>query len=378
MASSMRNVIAETHTAQPNLLKLPALVLSYILTAYNKPEKNTLMCVCKYLYARIPLIFTVQSEQKQALLRYVESGDKVMVKFLLDLKINPNYYNILGRTPLHYAIDNQHNAIIRLLKKHGANVNEPKPQIYPLHEAVYKQDEYMTKLLLGLDTNPNLTILNNITPLYIASQYNGLDIVKLLIISGAQVNIKTTSGGSPLHTAIENGHLKVAELLLYSGAKVNQKDKDGYTPLHLATERNDREMLALLLKFNPDVNTRNKDGWTPLCIAACNGYHEIAQKLLNAKANVNYATEEGLTPLCLAVYNGHNQMVKLLLDNEANIYHPIKNKKINTETTVLQIAQNRNHVHIVKLLQDQSPEELTPEKPKAKLTKNRSFYKKFI
>jgi len=74
------------------------------------------------------------------------------------------------------------------------------------------------------------------SPLYIAAQYDYLDVVSHLILKGgAKINTQqlTKNKDTALHVAVEKGHLKMAELLLKQGADENQANQQGKIPMLL-------------------------------------------------------------------------------------------------------------------------------------------------
>jgi len=133
--------------------------------------------------------FTVNlSDKIKSGFEYAHSGNTEMIHFLLNVaKVNLNNKNILGMTPLHYAMEKDHQDTIQLLIKHGANVHEPKPKIYPLHDAVYKGDKEYVISLLALNVDPNSTLENDATPLSIAIDEGHVEIEKLLRTAGAKI-----------------------------------------------------------------------------------------------------------------------------------------------------------------------------------------------
>jgi ankyrin repeat protein len=147
--------------------------------------------------------------------------------------------------------------------------------------------------LLVKNANPS-AVFDLTTSLYLACQYNSLDIVRLLIAAGADVN----------------GH----------------QFKGRYTPLFVAAKEGHREAVQLLLAANANINT--KGTWlrrTPL-VAAYEGGHEDIVKLLLA----NGAEEVDECAICLdamkqdmagldsCCHRFHNQCLVSLLQSGSN------------------------------------------------------------
>ncbi|KAF2191875.1 hypothetical protein K469DRAFT_344388 [Zopfia rhizophila CBS 207.26] len=74
-------------------------------------------------------------------------------------------------------------------------------------------------------------------------------VVKLLLEKGAVLESKSNSGRTPLSWAAQNGHEAVAKLLLEKGAVLESKDKDyGWTPLLWAERYGHEAVVKLLLE----------------------------------------------------------------------------------------------------------------------------------
>ncbi len=55
------------------------------------------------------------------------------------------------------------------------------------------------------------------------------------MVTVADVNQVDNDGATPLYTASEYGRIHVVKYLLAKNADVNQADNDGYTPLFIAS-----------------------------------------------------------------------------------------------------------------------------------------------
>ena len=64
---------------------------------------------------------------------------------------------------------------------------------------------------------------------------NNIDKIKELLYSGVDVNIKDNYGETPLYYASTYGQLQIVKLIIEYGADVNAKDNDGDTPLYWAS-----------------------------------------------------------------------------------------------------------------------------------------------
>ena len=232
-----------------------------------------------------------------------EKGDVKKIISVLKAGIDPNLTNSRW-TALHFASQEGHLEVIKLLLENGANINA---QVKWGDE---EDEKYETALQL-------------------ASMKGHLEVVKLLLENGANPNIQGENDDqyvhSALHSASEEGHLKVVKLLLENGANINMKEPLGWTALHYAY--NNLEMVKLLIKNGADVNIEDEDGRTPLHSASQEGHLEVIKLLLENGADINAQVKQSdwdgkyeyKTALQLANQKGHSEAVKFLLSKGATI-----------------------------------------------------------
>lgn len=191
-------------------------------------------------------------------------------------------------TPLAAAIRYHRPAIVKLLLKHGAQVNPPcksppkggdldnriEPSVFsPLAMAVCYAPEFTDPLLhlganikpdkgtilvaaaragrsdliprlLALGADPN-GVVKDETPLSTAVTY-ARDAVPILLEHGARPDTIAFGGRTPLVQASIEGKVQVVRALLSHGAGVNVRATSGQTPLFYAREHKHAEVAALL------------------------------------------------------------------------------------------------------------------------------------
>ncbi|KAF5643391.1 ankyrin protein [Fusarium tjaetaba] len=197
-------------------------------------------------------------------------GKEATVRMLLDMGANPDtesqatfigaqFYN--GRTPLSFAAEKGHKAIVELLINKGATVG------------------------LGPTNEANSTRL------------------------------------APISYAARNGHEGVIRALVETGrADPNSPDYKGRTPLSYAAGKGLTSVVRLLLEqYNADPSHMDKDGHTPLSDAAKSGHVGVIRELLDTgKVGPDSVDGWGLTPLCHAALWGHKFVVLLLIEKGAD------------------------------------------------------------
>ncbi|KAM0258573.1 hypothetical protein ACHAQJ_003744 [Trichoderma viride] len=195
-----------------------------------------------------------------------------------------DHYN---RTPLSWAAERGHEAIIQLLLKAGAEIDSKD-----------KRDR---------------------TPLFWAASGGHEAVVKLLLEAGAEIDSKDEYNQTPLGQAADEGHEAVVKLLLKAGAKVNLKNGPDETPLARAASHGHEAIVKLFLEAGAKVDSKNAFSSTPLLQVAYNGHEAIAKLLLEAGAKVDSKDVFDSTPLSQAAYRGHEAIVQLLLEASAKV-----------------------------------------------------------
>ncbi|KAK4205934.1 hypothetical protein QBC37DRAFT_162144, partial [Rhypophila decipiens] len=139
----------------------------------------------------------------------------------------------------------------------------------------------------------------------------------LLDTGKVDVDSKDNNGRTPLSRAAKNGHEAVVKMLLDTGkVDVDSKDNNEWTPLWVAAWDGHEVVVKMLLDTGKvDVDWKDNDGRTPLASAAENGHEAVVKMLLDTgKVDVDWKDNNGRTPLSRAAKNGHEAVVKMLLD----------------------------------------------------------------
>jgi ankyrin repeat protein len=220
------------------------------------------------------------------------------LKELIDKGADVNAKNSEGQTPLDIASGQGHKEIIELLVEEGAkssiytaassgdidkvesfiksgvSVNgDPRSSRTPLYWAVKNEHRDVAKLLIDEGAD-----VSSIHLLYYASKHGYRDLVEYFIQKGANVNSKNWKD-TPSHYAVRGGHTDVLELLLAHGADPNLKGQNGWSLLHLAAKSGSMDITKMLLGERADVNAKNAAGQTPLDIAVRQNHKEIVELL---------------------------------------------------------------------------------------------------
>ena len=181
-------------------------------------------------------------------------GNVEMVKWLIDRKVEINFKNKAGHTPLHFAANNISNT------------------------AILKEQCYLEIVDLLVQARAIIDVENDegYTPLQLAVR-NGADKVAIYLIKQG-ANINPINRHSLLHDAIEGIHffslgrkeayIALIKYLISLGIGINNVDAQGDAPLHLAAQKlcipGFQEVVNLLIEAGADVYAVNNRGNTPL------------------------------------------------------------------------------------------------------------------
>jgi ankyrin repeat protein len=214
-----------------------------------------------------------------------ENGHEAVVIMLLEMSAEIDSKDNCGQTPLLWAIRNGHEKVVSRLFERGAEIeSKDKDGCTLLLWAARKGHESEVRLLLGM---------------------------------GAEIESKDRNGLTPLLWAARNGHEMAVTLLLERGAAFDSRDNDGKTPFSWAVENGHEAVVRLLLEKGAEFDSKDNYGRTPLSWAARKGYEVLVRLLLEKGANLESKDNKGLTPLSWAERKRHNAVERLILENGA-------------------------------------------------------------
>jgi ankyrin repeat protein len=152
----------------------------------------------------------------EELIRAAYNNDTALARQLLEAGADVNAQEGNGWTALQHAVDQDNEALTRLLLDHGAELNRrniPTGRA-AIHYAAMGDDDNLLRLLI--ERGADIEVRNNDgeTPLYDAVSSGKEACVKLLIDSGADVTAKTLAGKGVIFAAAEGKHGDIAELLM--------------------------------------------------------------------------------------------------------------------------------------------------------------------
>ncbi|HOW25746.1 MAG TPA: ankyrin repeat domain-containing protein [Bacteroidales bacterium] len=134
--------------------------------------------------------FGQSDDLEKSLFKAIRDGDTTAVKSMIStgLDINGYYGKNANRTLLNTAIDAEKYEMVRLLVRHGADIEKPSDDITPLMEAAINNNLLISRYLLdrGASVDPVDRMGN--TALFYAAKYGTLRLNRLLVQRGSDVS----------------------------------------------------------------------------------------------------------------------------------------------------------------------------------------------
>lgn len=217
----------------------------------------------------------------------------------------------------------------------------------------------------------------NGSPLWYASMYGNIDVVRLLLDYGANLEDKVVSDKTVLMVASMNGHHKIVDILLQnhheysnnsqskssrSKGDVSQKNTTkiidevengtGLTALIYASMSGHTNVVEYLLRNGANINQYDIGGKTAFWWASRYGHTPIVEIFLEHNADGlhnNFANHWGNNPLVIASFYGHDKVVEKMLQKKGSA-STLLQYFTNLPWSPLLIASERGHDRVVQLL----------------------------
>jgi len=376
-------------------------ILSFLRSAINKDNVNFIK---KILDSNI-ILLNIDLGEGQSSLHLVCSQKKESIEacdLLLELKANVNIQDNKGNTPLHYALQNNHDNLVDLIllkepqleleNKAGLSLIEallqnPRFEIteyindttYQIHlknkrnllhlAAEYNQSE-LIKQCINAGIIINAKDINGNTPLSIALLYDKKEASELLIHLGASVTIFDSAclgdfnrikkeiisnssmleevdglGNSIFHYCIMKGNYHIFDFLINQGAKLEVKNNEGLDPISLAIIHNQPQMIAQLTSKGIEIKENFNDQKNAVTFMVKNGLESLMKKYVDKGFSLNRSTPEAPNLLFVAVANNQEKISAYLIEKGISV-----NEINQNNTSCFQIALNNKNKNIMKLI----------------------------
>ena len=281
------------------------------------------------------------------------------------------------------AIHENNLDLVKYLVSKGARIetSDGSDRTSELHIAAGKGNLEMVKYLVeecGADVQQQGTLegggpsrkFAEVTPLWVATYKNNVDVVKYLASKGACIETTECTNRTPeLHIAAGKSNLEIVKCLVEEcGANIQQQGTWNHgpysseirrvTPLWVATYENNLDVVKYLVSKGARIETSDgTDRISELHIAAGKSILEIVKCLVEeCGANIQqqgiwkdgrYSPEfQQVTPLWVAIYKKSLRFVKYLVSKGARI----DTTECTDRTPELHIAVGKGNLKIVKFL----------------------------
>jgi len=254
--------------------------------------------------------------------------------------------NMVGYTPLSYAVWYDEGEACGFLLSHGASLDASssaglgdlenlKKHLGDdgsevgsvdgwgrnrLHWAALSDSTETAALLVERGVNGSVRDRFGFSAVDYALMRGHFAVARLLIGKGFKARKLKTSGGYALAGAARGGTRDEMEMLLRMGVDVNGAPDamTGLTALHFAASVGETVRIRMLLELGADVNGMGVRP-SPLELAVAKAHCETVRLLIEGGVDVNVSGVCGETPLHRAVRAGNMKLVRLLVDAEASL-----------------------------------------------------------
>ena len=219
---------------------------------------------------------------KCTLLNAVFHGNTELVECLISVGCN---VNVVGETALHKAVEGSHLEIVHLLLKAGCKVDVTfLNEIGIIVIASLNAKTDLVKSLLEKGCYVDAVNYRDETALHKAAEKGHLEIIQLLIKAGCQVDATNQLFQTALIKTVLVCKADAVKYLLEAGSKVNLKDDKGRTALHYSAEATDPTIPLMLLEAGADLDAQDKNGKTFADMAESEMLKSVKSKLLSLES----------------------------------------------------------------------------------------------
>ncbi len=309
----------------------------HLAAEHGHPDTLALLCLtCARLDARDHRKATKPEQpiHQTALQASVTGGHVACTEVLLRAGSDPNtllhwagHDRFAGWNLVHLCADQGHTELIRLLARHGADMQATTAEgRTALHLAALADRAEVVTALLGLGgVSVDARDLHAMSAFQLACLKGASEAASVLIdeqgIEGVteKAAVSTPPTPSLLHLACVGGALDLVETLLEAGADPDARDAQGWRPLHLAVQHAHQPLVERLVAAGAEVDAcAERPKVTALQLAAEGGLKDIAVMLAEAGADLDRATGDRDAPVLIALSLGQFALALALIQRNAD------------------------------------------------------------
>jgi ankyrin repeat protein len=263
----------------------------------------------------------VWSKSKTILFNAAELGhDRVLALLINSTRWQIDSRDSRGRSVLWWAFKNDCEISTRLLLAAESTMvdSKDKHDVTPLFVATKTNNIEVVRVLLEGGCNIDAQYGRYGNALYAAAARGYKEIVTLLLEKGADPNAQGGEYGNALQASSRWEYKDIVEILLENGADPNAQGGKYGNALQASSRVGHKEIVKVLLENGADPNAEGGFYGNALRVASMHGYKEVVKVLLENGADPNAQGGEYSNALQAASYSGKKEVVKVLLENGAN------------------------------------------------------------
>lgn len=170
----------------------------------------------------------------------------------------------------------------------------------------------------------NASLINGITPVYLAASNGQLEMLKELHRLGANLNAPGPNGATPAFVAAYAGDVALLSEIHRLGGDLSIHQNDGSTPAFAAAQQGHVAVLTELHCLEVDLNTLAPIGGAPAFVAAQQGHVAVLTELHRLGVDLNIPGPNGETPAFVAARQGRVTVLTELHRLEVDLNEPME------------------------------------------------------
>ena len=266
---------------------------------------------------RSPLHYAVENNRFETV--------NCLLKTFSSINIDIQDYN--GWTPLMTSLSLGYDSISILLLQNNSNINlQNYDQGYNAFTICILKANYNLFNYCLQNCNPDLHSSSKVgKPIDVAMKHNEWTIVDKLITLGCTLQLDSMKNGqerwSILHQACKENNIDIINTLIKAGIDVNMIENHCFTPLQVAVIHFHFDVIQLLLNNGANGETPSAKGWSAVHTMAKlvvkkhmeEEYKETFEMLCKSVTTVNLHEQGGLTPLDISIEADNDVATEILL-----------------------------------------------------------------
>ncbi|KAL9477551.1 hypothetical protein ACSS6W_007392 [Trichoderma asperelloides] len=254
-----------------------------------------------------------------------ENGHEAVVRILLANNSSPKATDHLGLTPLSRATKSGHGKIVRLLDISDQELfsqlvpgistsdNSQPEERNSAGRENYKPMEFLSQCSISADMDKRKSQLpyqRNSVLFRWAVEDGNAESVELLLRRGTDITTTNEDGWLPLHTATKMGHIDIVRLLIDTGKlEVESKDNNGQLALQLAAEKRHWDVVSLLHERAASIGHCQQTFTGQKYPVYSVAFSHDSQLIASGSVDNTVKLWNTATGQCQQTFKGHNNLV---------------------------------------------------------------------